>query len=170
MSEKTYTIRYQLEGVDKTRRSTKSIVYLLNAARLSVKDLKLVLDPQTRTVENMFWTAIQLTRTWTHFYRLVKMVSKEQDIVLAKSLAIRAATTGTIFQTRLGVGGRMIPSPGVWGTLAGLAAAHPVGTIVVGGIVIGGAMYAGYYWQQEQAKKAYFERMREIARTQGRES
>lgn len=165
MGEKVYGIRFELEGVDKTVRDTKSVIYLLNAVRLSVKDIQLVLDPSTRSIQNMFWTAIQLTRTWTHFYRLVKLVSKEQDAVLAKSLAIRAASAGGAGAP---IGGAARIGPGL-SLLAGQAVAfagmHPLGTAVI----IGATAYGLYYWQTEQAKQAHRERMREIARRQGLE-
>jgi len=168
MSEKVYTVRYEVTGIHEQVMNTKSLIYALNAVRLSIKDIDMMM--RGPTIQNVMWTAIQLTRTYTHIRRLLKIVSREQDAVLAKSLAIRATTAGTVAQTRFGPGGALIGptvARGIWPTLAGVAAAHPVGTIVVGGVVIGGAMYAGWYWQQEQAKKAYRERMREIARTQG---
>lgn len=172
MSEKVYTVRYEVTGIHEQVMNTKSLIYALNAVRLSIKDIDMMM--RGPTIQNVMWTAIQLTRTYTHIRRLLKIIAKEQNAVLAKALAIRQTTAATVVQTRFGAGGGlMVPAAatrGVWGTLTGFAAAHPVGTIIVGGIVIGGAMYAGYYWQQEQAKKAYFERMREIARTQGRES
>jgi len=166
MSEKTYTLRYELEGVDAVVKDTKSIVYLLNAVRLSIKDIQLVLDPSTRSIQNMFWTAIQLTRTWTHFYRLVKMVSREQDVVLAKSLAIRAATTGAGGQVAPRAIGMAGPALSVLTSQAlSLMAMHPYAV----GIGIGVAAYGLYYWQTEQAKQAHRERQQEIARRQGLE-
>lgn len=165
MGEKVYGVRFNVEGVDKSVGKFKNLVYMVNAVRLSIKDIEMVM--RGPTIQNVMWMAIQLTRTYTHVRRLLKMIAKEQDAVLAKSLAIRATTAGTAFQTRLGVGGRMVPSPGMFATAAGLyAAAGPWGPIVIGGVVIGTAA-AGLYWQQEQAKKAHRERMREIARTQG---
>lgn len=172
MGEKVYTVRYNVEGMHEQVMGFKSLIYALNAVRLSIKDI----DAMSRglTIQNIMWTAIQLTRTYTHLRRLIRMVSKEQDAVLAKSLAIRAVNVG---QTQFGPGGLLmrpvLPTPGMaqatWGAIAGLATAHPVGTVLVGGVIIGGGVLAGLYWQQEQAKKAYRERMREIARTQGLE-
>jgi len=171
MSEKVYTVRYEVEGIHEQVMATKSLIYALNAVRLSIKDIDMMM--RGPTIQNVMWTAIQLTRTYTHLRRIIRMVSKEQDIVLAKSLAIRATTAGMPYgQTRFGPGGAlMVPAitQGAWATLAGVAAAHPVGTIVVGGVIIGGGLFAGWYLQQEQAKKAYRERMREIAKTQGLE-
>jgi len=172
MSEKVYGVRFQVEGVHEQVMGFKSLIYALNAVRLSIKDIESM--SRGLTIQNMMWTAIQLTRTYTHLRRLIRMVSKEQDAVLAKSLAIRATTVGMPYgQARFGPTGLVVPTVGVgqaaWSTMVGLAAAHPVGTIVVGGVVIGGAAFAGWYWQQEQAKKAYRERMREIAKTQGLE-
>jgi len=166
MSEKVYTVRYEVEGIHEQVMKTKSLVYALNAVRLSIRDIDMVM--RGPTIQNMMWTAIQITRTYTHLRRILKIVAKEQDAIFAKSLAIQATTV----QTPVGAV-QFTGFPGVargaYGAIAAAAAAHPVGTIVVGGVIIGGGLYAGWYWQQEQAKKAYRERMREIAKTQGLE-
>jgi len=164
MSVKTYTVRYNVEGVHEQVMKTKSLIYALNAVRLSIKDIDMMM--RGPTIQNIMWTAIQLTRTYTHIRRIIRIISKEQDALLAKAVAMKVAqaTPGhAIIVSRPG----LAAAAPLLGTVAGLAAAHPVGALVVGGVVIGGAMYAGYYWQQEQAKKAYLEQQRQIAKSQG---
>ena len=170
MSEKVYTVRYNVEGIHEQVMATKSLIYALNAVRLSIKDIEMVM--RGPTIQNVMWTAIQLTRTYTHLRRIIRMVSREQDAVLAKSLAIRAVNTGTMAQIRFGPGGAlMVPTPSMagraWGALSGFAGAHPYAAAAVIGVGIGAAMYGAYYWQTEQAKKAHRERMREVAIRQG---
>jgi len=170
VGEKVYTIRYNVEGMHESVMGFKSLIYALNAVRLSIKDIEAM--SRGMTIQNVMWTAIQLTRTYTHLRRLIRMVSKEQDAVLAKSLAIRAATGQTALTQYMGGGTSFVlHRPAGMARIAhiamGFATAHPVGAIVVGGVVLGGALFAGYYWQQEQAKKAYLEQQRQIAKSQG---
>jgi len=165
MSVKDYTIRYNVEGLDQAVGKTKNLIYALNAVRLSLKDIQMVL--RGPTIQNMMWTAIQLTRTYTHIRRLMRIIAKEQEAMLAKAVALRVAQAqpghAIIVPRPSGLAG-MAP---LLGPAAGFAAAHPVGTAVVGGVVIGGALFAGWYWQQEQAKKAYQAQQRQIAKSQG---
>lgn len=78
MTESTvnYSIEYDVRGVDRSIHSTQRMLYAVNALRLSIVDLQRL--SSDKSLGNLLWTGIQLTRTWTLLYNLVKQTNAAQ--------------------------------------------------------------------------------------------
>lgn len=154
--------------------ATKSLLYMVNAVRLSVKDLTLLIEKPT--IAHFMWTAIQITRTYTHIRRLIRLATAEQQTLATQAVATRAIIEGAqvgaptrLAQTTFGPGGQLMVSRGILSTIYGAAAAHPMAAAaLVGATVAGGVVYYTWY-QQKKAKEAWRERQREMRRLQGLE-
>ena len=62
-------VKYDIKGLDDSIKGTQRLLYLTNAVRLSVKDIKMSIEDPS--FQNLMWTTIQLTRAWSHLYALV---------------------------------------------------------------------------------------------------
>jgi len=172
MGEKTYTIRYNMEGMHEQVMATKSLLYAVNAVRLTIKDITLIM--QKPTISNIMWTAIQITRTYTHIRRLIRLATAEQQALAAQAITTRAIIEGTqvtgyaragMIQTTLAP---LAAQRGLLTTAIGAMGGPYVAGALIGATVVTGAAYAIWY-QQEQQRKAWIERQREVARSQGLE-
>lgn len=191
-----YNITYNVEGIHESVMATKSLLYAVNAVRLTIKDIQLVMERPT--FSNVMWTAIQITRMYTHIRRLIRYARAEQKSLMGETLAAQSMVQALVFK-KVGVptivgfrGGAAVLTPmararlaqsvflpggglgvpmarGMFPAITGFAMAHPYlagAAIGIGAAaIVGGALY----WQREQARKAWIEQQREIARAQGLE-
>lgn len=150
-----YNIRYNIEGIDATIGKTKNLLFTLNAIRLSVRDIQMVMSGPT--IGNVMWTAIQLTRVYTNLRRLIRATRAEQRAVALEQMIF--TSTGGVGRAPLGLIERGI----------GFITAHPgpVGLAVGATIVVGGVIL--YKQQQQKILKGIDERNREVAKSQGLE-
>ena len=168
------TIKYEALGVDQTVRQSQRLLYTMNAIRLSWRDLQDVAAGPT--VQNVMWTAIQLTRTWTNLYRLIKMTNAEQKKGVAEGVVGQAAgtwtsTTGQTFMASNVSGGATgLGAQGAKGslltTIIALASAHPIAA----GVVVAAAFAAGVIlWKRgdDAQREEWSRRQRETAKAQG---
>lgn len=155
MSSTTHTIttRYKVEGIHESVMMTKSLLYSLNAVRLSIRDIQMVMSGPT--IQNMMWTAIQLTRTYTHMRSLIKK--------------IRAAMLTPTMKYFLATGGVGPLPPGILPTAFAFAMVNPAVTAAVAGTIIIGTVAVAARQQQDRAYRKWRERNREIAKSQGLE-
>lgn len=165
-----YNIVYNVQDINRVVAPTKSVLYAVNALRLSIKDIELVM--RGPTFANVMWTAIQLMRTWTHIRRLIRMATAEQQAFAAQSVATQALV-GRMGVSKIGTTRMVGGFPATYAPTALRAAMTgfaitPV-TAVAAGIVIGGVAVGAYMWQQQKAKADWLEKQREVARTQGLE-
>lgn len=173
MAEETvkFNVEYEVTGIDGSVRNTQRLLYAMNAVRLSVRDIQEVMAGPT--LQNVMWTAIQLTRVWTSLYRLINAVNKEQKVGLAMGVG-RAATGGAgisaLGQTTLafGAGGQLgVAARGtLWGAITAFAAANP---LVVGAAAAALVVGSAVAWDasQRQMHKDWLQRQREAAKSQG---
>ena len=174
------TVNYDIRGIDNTIRGSQRLLYFMNAIRLSITDFqRLLKDP---SIENLFWTGIQLTQVYTNLIRLIRQAN-------------RAAAGGTAM-TLLGGGGgggrmtgRAITGVGVgqlvWGTngmpvaakqslistimgYGGMVMAIPGFGFVAGATIMAGVVVGNRYILEQQ-HLSWQQRQREFARNQGLE-
>lgn len=171
MAEETirYNVEYEVTGIDSSVRNTQRLLYAMNAVRLSVRDIQEVMAGPT--LQNVMWTAIQLTRVWTTLWRLVQAVNKEQKLGLAMGVGRTAAQAGT------GALGQTVLSFGAGGQL-GVAAQSSLFATVLNtlaipgvGIAVGAAAatvgLVAWDMNQRQARSDWLQRQREAAKSQG---
>jgi len=191
-----YNITYNVEGIHESVMATKSLLYAVNAVRLTIKDIQMVMERPT--FSNVMWTAIQITRMYTHIRRLIRYARAEQKSLMGETVAAQAMIQSLTFK-KVGIprivgiqGGAALMTPvararlaqttflpggglgvatarGMFPAISGFAMANPYlagAAIGIGAAaIVGGALY----WQREQARKAWIEQQREIARSQGLE-
>jgi len=170
-----FKIEYEVTGIDNSIRNTQRLLYAMNAVRLSIRDIQEVMAGPT--LQNVMWTAIQLTRVWTTLWRLVQAVNREQEAGIAMG-AGRIASAGAAYglseeamEAFGGRGGARIwgdaAKMGLWEKIMGLGATlGPLGigaaatAIVVGGMVV---------WDinQRQVRNDWLRQQRETAKAQG---
>lgn len=143
----------------------------MNAVRLSIRDIQDVMKGPT--LQNVMWTAIQLTRVWTSLWRLVQAVNKEQAVGLGMGVgkaAVSGMNIGALAGTRAGFeymaameGGAA--NMGLWATVMATLAIPGVG-IAVG---TAAAMVGLVAWDMNnrQMRNDWFQRQRETAKSQG---
>lgn len=174
-----YNIRYTIEGVDQSVRSTQRLLYFTNAVRLSIVDLQQVIAGPT--ISNILWTTIQLTRAWTHLHRIIKATNQEQRISMAQGLVGRGIGGRGIGR---GLGGGQITLAEAWGQAAPSTSllqqflnmgelVTPIGAIPLTGLTLGiigaGIGYIAYRRRQINMYKDWRQRQRDIAKAQGLE-
>lgn len=183
MAEETikFNIQYDIKGIDGTIRSSQRLLYFMNSIRLSITDFqRLLKDP---SIENIFWTGIQLSSVWTNLIRLIRQANLAAGGGAAANLLGlgtrggmgRMGSTAMGFaggrfaagQTTL-FGGAVGGQSTLWATIVGFAAANP---IIVGAaaaaVVVGGAV--AYDMWQRQLHKDWQQRQRDVAKHQGLE-
>lgn len=173
-----YRVDIDIQGIDDAVMKTQRYLYFMNALRLSIVDLQKVMSGPT--ISNLMWTAVQLTRVWTHLHRIIKKTNQAQKMGIAQTIggaAMRGVGGGAV-QTTLafGEGGALGISAGqktLWaramGYLAPLAPYAPhIAAVGVGALIVAGA--AAYHWKYQKEKKAWMVRQREIAKQQGLEN
>lgn len=190
MSEETHTVNvvYNIENIDNSIRETQRMLYFTNALRLSIVDIQQVMAGPT--LSNVMWTAVQLTRVWTHLYRIIKQTNQAQaagiGVNAARGLAGRtlgnSATRGALGQTMLafGEGGQLgiatAAQTSLWATLSGVATATaftlgaisvPLWLPVAAAVATVGAVSVDM--AEARRRREWRERQREVARSQGLE-
>jgi len=174
-----YRIEYDVRGIDQSVRSTQRLLYFMNATRLAVVDLQQVMSGPT--ISNVMWTAVQLTRVWTHLYRLIKATNQAQRVGVAQTLGGTAISgAGGVAARRFAMGQGMLQfgaggalgvgsaQTSLWATMMGFAAANPyvLGAATVGVVISGAALYD---YRQRRMREQWVLRQREIAKNQGLE-
>ena len=152
-----YNIRYNIEGIDRSIRTTRSLLLTLNAVRLSIKYIQLVMSGPT--IANVMWTAIQLTRVYTNLRRLIRRVSAEQATLMAAQNVFGNVFTGV-------AAGR---GAGLIGGILGFAAVNPVLFGAVLGTIVVGSVASGVQQQEKQRRERFDERSRTASKAQGLE-
>lgn len=167
-----YRIEYDIRGVDRSVRETQRILYFMNATRLAIVDIQQVMSGPT--VANVMWTAVQLTRVWTHLYRLIKATNQAQRLGIAQTIggtAIRGGAAG-VAARRFAAGQITLFGPvaeaGLFSSVMAFAVANPaVAGALVAGLAISGA--ATWDYRQRKIRGEWVLRQREIAKSQGLE-
>lgn len=175
-----YRIEYDVRGIDESVRGTQRLLYFMNATRLAIVDLQQVMSGPT--IANVMWTAVQLTRVWTHLYRLIKATNQAQRIGVAQTiggtaisgaggLAARKFAMGQGF-LQFGAGGALgvgtVTQVGLFSSAMAFAAANPaVAGALVAGLAVSGA--AAWDYRQRRMREQWLLRQREIAKSQGLE-
>ena len=169
-----HRVEYDVRGIDQSIRSTQRLLYFMNATRLAVVDLQQVMSGPT--ISNVMWTAVQLTRVWTHLYRLIKATNQAQRVGVAQTLggaAIRGVGGG-VAARRFAVGQMALPwaaplaETGLFSSVMAFAAANPaVAGALVAGMAVSGA--AAWDYRQRRIREQWVLRQREIAKSQGLE-
>ena len=137
----------------------------MNAVRLSVRDIQDVMAGPT--LQNVMWTAIQLTRVWTTLWRLVQAVNKEQKAGIAMGVTnvVSGGATGAV--TSGMTGGRHL---GLGATLMAFVSANPW-TFALTAVAVGSAVImSGAVLQdinQRKFKNDWLRQQRETAKSQG---
>ena len=183
MSEETITFNvvYNVQNINESIRSTQRMLLFTNALRLSIVDIQQVMAGPT--ISNVMWTAIQLTRVWTHLYRLIKATNKAQQTGMVQGLlggGARGATVGSAARQfaggqgilSFGTGGALgvgsVSQIGLWASLTAFAAT-PVGAVTIAGaafaLTVAGAV--GIDMRNTRIQNEWRKRQREIARSQG---
>ena len=173
MTEETinYRIEYDIRGVDRSIRETQRMLYFMNATRLAIVDIQQVL--RGPTISNIMWTAVQLTRVWTHLYRLIKATNQAQSIGIAQSMggtAMRGAAGQRVLQ--FGAGGTLgigIPQT-LLGSMMAFSIANPIiAGAVVAGLTVSALGYRKYFLDRKMRsdREEFIRRQRDIAKTQG---
>jgi len=173
-----YRIQYDVRGLDDSIRGTQKVLYFMNATRLAVVDLQQVMSGMT--LSNVMWTSVQLTRVWTHLYRLVKKTNQAQRVGMVQGVIGGARGTATsrvsgVMGTNLAMNALFDPTwqppanKSLWQLMVGFASANPY---VTGGIVtaIAVAGIMGYDMRQKKIHREWQKRQREIAKSQGLEN
>ena len=163
---------YDVQGVDRSIRSSQRLLYTVNALRLSVEDFKrLSQDP---SLSNMLWTGIQLTRVWNNLYRMVTMTNQAQRVGLSQGIigGARGASMRrfAVGQTALGGGG--LGSTGLVGTISALALANPVlAAAALIALSISTLGYRKYFIDRNSRlqREEFIKQQREITVSQGYE-
>ncbi len=162
--------------------TSKRALFTLNALRLSIRDLQLVLSGPT--IANVLFTSIQITRTLTQARRLTRALAAEQTsagvaglfgggargVGVARGIGALAGGQTTLTFGAAGALGAQAPSaaPGFFTSLLALAAANPlltgvvIGTFAVGGIAI-------FTERERRIRREFRARNREVAKAQGLE-
>ena len=169
MAEETirYNVEYEVTGIDSSVRNTQRLLYAMNAVRLSVRDVQEVMAGPT--LQNVMWTAIQLTRVWTALWRLVQAVNKEQKAALAG---------GVVNQVAAGVTGNAVGAGVVGGATGGAMAGGllfptlwflATNPIAVVGITAAAATIGIVAWDinNKRQYQDWLQRQREAAKNQG---
>ena len=171
-----YRVEYDIRGVDQSIRDTQRVLYFMNATRLAVVDLQQVMSGPT--LSNVMWTSVQLTRVWTHLYRLVKQTNQAQRIGMAQGVIGGARGTAAGVATRRFALGQTMLTLGEQGTLGinsptqvGLMSLVTANPYVAGGIAVAllTAGLVGYDMHQRRMQEDWRKRQREIAKSQGLE-
>lgn len=160
-----------MTGVDNSVRSTQRLLYAMNAVRLSVRDIQEVMAGPT--LQNVMWTAIQLTRVWTSLYRLINAANKEAraGMALGAGRAAGGALTGRMADAFGGRGGERIwggaATGGLWAQIMEVGATlGPVGMVAVGAAAATIGLVAWDMHQRRQ-REDWLQRQREVAKSQG---
>lgn len=172
----SFSVEYDVRGVDRSIHSTQRLLYATNALRLSIVDLqRLSSDP---SLGNLLWTGIQLTRTWRLLYNLVKATNQAQTGAIGRSVLRGAVGTsltrgfaaGQTTLTGSALGG--VGGAGFGTALLGLAAANPIlaGAALVA-ITVSALGYRKFFMDRKfrNDKREFIQRQRNIAKTQGYE-
>ena len=182
MSETTHTvnIRYVVEDINPSIRQTQRMLYFTNALRLSIVDIQQVMSGPT--ISNLMWTAVQLTRVWTQFYRMVKATNQAQQTGMGLAVGgamARGAVTGMAgipagaFGLGVATGAPTVAKLGLWQIVLGLAAAPMIGPITLG-MGVGAALISvgavAYDMRERRKLRDWRQRQREIAKSQGLEN
>jgi len=160
-------INYQLEGVERSISTSRRALFTLNAIRLSIRDIQQVISGPT--LQNVLWTAIQLTRTLTQARRLTKALAAEQvGLGAASLLGVGGGAAGGIAAGRaLAAGQTTLFPPAV----AGAGFLGGFGAVVIP--IVGAASVAIalrlYEEQQKRNFREHEERNRAAAKAQGLE-
>lgn len=176
MTEETinFRIEYDVRGLDQSIRGMQHQLYFLNATRLAIVDIQRVMSGPT--IHNVMWTAVQLTRVWTHLYRLIKKTNEAQKVGIAQTLGSTAARRVASGQSILqfGAGGTLGvgTTTGFLASMMALAVANPViaGAIITG-LTVSALGYRQYFVDRKMRieREEFIQRQRIIARTQGLE-
>ena len=168
-----YRIEYDIRGIDQSIRESQRILYFMNATRLAIVDIQQVL--RGPTISNIMWTAVQLTRVWTHLYRLINKTNQAQRLGVAQTLgrtAMRGAAGQGVLQ--FGAGGTL--GVGVPQTLLGSMMAFSIANPVIAGAVVAGLTvstlgYRKYFLDRKMRsdREEFIRRQRDIAKRQGLE-
>ena len=176
MSEETiqFNVVYNVQNIDQSIRQTQRYLYFTNALRLSVADLQQVMSGPT--LSNIMWTSVQLTRVWTHLYRIINKTNKAQQASRLGG-AVRGISPAQSLLT-VGTGGELgiTSQKSLWQMLVGYASttAFTVGAVPVpiGGLVAVALLTAGvvgYDMRRQRQYRDWKQQQREIARSQGLE-
>ena len=179
----TFNVVYNVTNINESIRSTQRMLLFTNALRLSIVDIQRVMAGPT--ISNVMWTAIQLTRVWTHLYRMIRATNKAQQTGMVQGLLGRGARGATVGSAArqfaggqgllsFGTGGALgvgsVSQIGLWASLAAFAGT-PVGAVVTGGAVIGLTLagVVGINARNTRIRNEWRKQQREIARSQGLE-
>lgn len=177
MTEETinYRIEYDIRGVDRSVRETQRLLYFMNATRLAIVDLQQVMSGPT--VANVMWTAVQLTRVWTHLYRLIKATNQAQRIGLAQTIGgTSIGGVSGISARRFAMGQTALPwattQIGMFPAALAFAAANPllIGAAAVA-LTVSALGYRQYFIDRKMRveREKFLQRQRNVAKTQGLE-
>lgn len=198
MAEETikFNVEYDIRGIDQTIRSSQRLLYFVNSIRLTIVDLQKVLKEPT--LENVFWTTLQLTYVWTNLIRLIKQANTAAaggnalnflglaggGRAAAKGLGLGAAGWTSSASAWGGTGIGSWAASGAGGYAAGVAGRATGGLLMsaliamgaispVGWAIIGTAAVIGAYELIQGSNRSryenYLQRQRTIAKSQGLE-
>ena len=159
MSESTSTvnINYKVTGIDDAVKGSQKVLYAVNALRIGINDIERF--QKAPTMQNAMWTAIQLSRIYTHLdYLIDKVNAKAVASVALQQTTLTMSLTGALGTATAGVGGYAA-------MLAGLMAI-PGAPIAIGAAAFGG----GYYLldrRNRKIKEDWIEEQDNILRRQG---
>ena len=170
----TYDIRFSVQGVNESVRSTQRLLFFANAVRLSIQDIQ-----QLRadfSIGQLLWTTIQLTRAWTSLHRIIKAVNADQKrsgVTGALGQAVRgrgaATAVGGFASGQTTLGGTSLAGPGFISSLAAIFGVSIAGLAgLTGGALFGVGLIALKH-RQVTMQRDWRERQREVARSQGLE-
>lgn len=171
-----FNVVFNVKGIDESVRKTQRVLYLFNAVRLSIMDLQQLASKPN--LGQLLWTAVQLTRVWSHLHRVITMTNKAQRAGAAQGLLggrqslVRGVSTG---QTFFGTGGELVlPTASLLQQFINMGALiTPIGAFPLAGIatglIVGGVAFAGLSYRQRRMQEQWRQRQREIAKAQGLE-
>ena len=153
-------VKYDIKGLDDSIKGTQRLLYLTNAVRLSVKDIKMSIEDPS--FQNLMWTTIQLTRAWSHLYALVWGTKKAAAAAGQQSL-LSSAMGGPGLPQLQRLRNQMLAQ-------YGLMVATQAGQIAFGFGVTAVAGVAAYYLldrRNREMRDTWIEQQEKTARSQG---
>jgi hypothetical protein len=160
MTAEEFTVTYNIQGIDRSIRTSQSLLLTLNAVRLSVVDIQRVMSGPT--MANILWTGIQLTRVYTNLLRTIRRIQGAQALVGAQT-TLQFGAGGAL--TAAGPGG----FGALFGAAAAFAAANPLVTGTLVASIIASSILVSIRNNETRQRRRIQERSRAAAKAQGLE-
>jgi len=171
---------YDVKNINNSIKDTQRMLYFTNALRLSILDIQQVMSGPT--ISNVMWTAVQLTRVWTHLYRMIDKTNKAQaagiGLGAARGMMAGAAGMGAARGFAAGqqtlAGGMLggVGGVGLWTTLGAFAFTNPYTAVAALAVMAASGLGYRKYFKDRKARtdrREFLTRQREIAKSQGYE-